>query len=278
MTDEDTRPDAKRVTTPSGEAWVVREEPLLIELAEGDRVLTMRTPGHDEELAVGFLLGEGILSDRAELQDVEALPAGEGPEPDEDGPPVDRVRVTLRPGVELGPVARERLSRAHAIRPSCGLCGLTSPAALARSLPELRPGPRVGLAELNAWGERMRAEQRTFQATGGSHAAAVFSAAGELWGVREDVGRHNALDKVLGRCVLDGRDLSQAVVILSGRGGYELVLKALRLRVPVVASVSAASSLAVELADEHGATLVGFLRDGGGRVYCDDERLREPAE
>jgi FdhD protein len=120
----------------------------------------------------------------------------------------------------------------------------------------------------------MREAQSLFAVTGGSHAAGVFAVeSGATWAVREDIGRHNALDKALGACARAGRDLSQAAVILSGRGGYELVLKALRLGVPIVASVSAPSSLAVELAEEHGQTLVGFLRGSGGRVYADDGRL-----
>lgn len=268
MTDPDLEQTAARVRAPDGEAWVVREEPLLIQVGQ-HAVLTMRTPGHDAELAVGFLLGEGIVDAPARIQGVRACAPGEG-----GGPPVARVEVELAPGAELGPVARERLSRAHAIRPSCGLCGLTSADALADALPPAAPGPAVRLADLAAWAERMRAAQPTFAATGGSHAAAVFAADGTLWAVREDVGRHNALDKALGRCALDGRDLRQAVVVLSGRGGYELVLKALRLGVPVVASVSAPSSLAVELAEACGATLIGFLRAGSGRVYVDDGRVQ----
>jgi FdhD protein len=120
----------------------------------------------------------------------------------------------------------------------------------------------------------MRAGQTVFSATGGSHAAGVFDArTGEPWAVREDVGRHNALDKALGRCARDRRDLSAAAIVLSGRGGFELVLKALRVGAPVVASVSAPSSLAVDLALERGLTLVGFLRGGRGTVYADDGRL-----
>jgi len=134
--------------------------------------------------------------------------------------------------------------------------------------------PRVDLALLNDLVGRMRAAQAVFRETGGCHAAGVFSAdTGAAWAVREDVGRHNALDKALGRAAADGRDLARAVVVLSGRGGYELVLKALRLGVPVVASVSAPSSLAIEVAEEHGQTLVCFVRDGGGRVYADDGRV-----
>jgi FdhD protein len=248
---------------------VVREEPLLIELA-GQQVLTMRTPGHDEELALGFLLAEGILDARADVIGAALIPRG-------GEAAVDLLRVALREGRSLAPLARERLSRAHAIRPSCGLCGLTSAEGLTRDLPALRPGaPRVTLAALLRMAEGMLAEQPLFHATGGAHAAALFPAGDpeRPWAVREDVGRHNALDKALGRALLDGRDLSGAVAILSGRGGYELVLKALRLGVPVVASVGAPSSLAVELAEERGLTLVGFLRDAeGARVYADEGRL-----
>lgn len=267
---------ARRVPTDRGEALVIREEPLLIEVSGGagapDRVLTMRTPGHDEELVLGFLLAEGILSQAAAVAAIEVVPRGQGPA----GEPVDVARVRLAPGCAPGPVERERLTRAHAIRPSCGLCGLASAAELTRHLRPLAPGaPLVDLALLDRCMTRMRDEQHLFRATGGAHGAGVFDgASGEAWAVREDVGRHNALDKALGACARAGRPLERAVVVLSGRGGYELVLKALRLGVPVVASVSAPSSLAVELAEEHGQTLVGFVRDGGGRVYADDGRLR----
>lgn len=260
-------PRAHSVPTDRGDDLVAREEPLLIEVADA-RVLTMRTPGHDAELAVGFLLSEGILVDSAQVADVEEVAAG-------GGAAVDVVRIRVADGVSLGPVARERLSRAHAIRPSCGLCGLASAEGLTRHLRPLPVGqPRIELAALAAMRDAMRGQQPLFDATGGVHAAAVFDAAsGSPWAVREDVGRHNALDKALGACAAAGRPLAQGVIVLSGRAGYELVLKALRLNVPVVASVSAPSSLAVELAEEHGLTLVCFLRGAEGRVYADDGRL-----
>lgn len=259
---------------------LVREEPLVIQVVSGqatageghvDSVLTMRTPGDDEDLALGFLLSEGVLGHVDDVAAVESLPR-EAP----DSPhPVDVVRVTLRPDGTPGPLERERLTRAHAVRASCGLCGRASPEGLTAGLPPLRPGePAVTLERLTAMHEVMRARQAVFHRTGGSHAAGVFDAlTGEVWAVREDVGRHNALDKALGRCARDRRDLSRAAVVLSGRGGFELVLKALRLRAPVVASVSAPSSLAVDLALERGLTLVGFLRGGRGTVYSDDGRL-----
>lgn len=231
-----------------------------------ESILTMRTPGHDRELALGFLLGEGILRSPDQVASLEEIPASAES-------PVARVAVELSPGVELSPVARTRLQRAHAIRPSCGLCGLATAEGLAQNLAVPKSAlPRTSFALLARILEGMRREQVLFRATGGAHAAAVGCAeTGEVWAVREDIGRHNALDKALGACV--ARPLSQAAVVLSGRGGYELIVKAARLGVPVVASVSAPSSLAVEIADELGMTLVGFLREGAGRTYSDDDRL-----
>lgn len=269
--DPPSEPDGvRRLRCDAGDVALVREEPLLIEVA-GESVLTMRTPGDDEELALGFLLTEGVLRGIDDVLQVERLTRAEASSPY----PIDVVRVALKPGREPGPVERERLTRAHAVRASCGLCGRASPEGLTAGLPPLAPAtPRVSVARLAALTEVMRGLQPVFRATGGSHAAGLFDAAsGAPWAVYEDVGRHNALDKALGRCVRDGRDLSRAVAVLSGRGGFELVLKALRLGVPVVGSVSAPSSLAVELALEHGLTLVGFLRDGAGTVYADDGRI-----
>ncbi|MCO5168462.1 MAG: formate dehydrogenase accessory sulfurtransferase FdhD [Planctomycetes bacterium] len=272
-------PGVRRLPCEAGEQALVREEPLVIEVctavASGadhvDSVLTMRTPGHDEELALGFLLSEGVLRAPADVATIEAVPRAAAGSPY----PVDVVRVSVRPGGAPGPLERDRLTRAHAVRASCGLCGRASPAGLTSGLAPLAAGaPCVTVERLAALAEVMRAGQPVFHATGGSHAAGVFDAeTGEPWAVREDVGRHNALDKALGRCARDGRDLARAAVVLSGRGGFELVLKALRLGVPIVGSVSAPSSLSVELALERGLTLVGFLRGGTGTVYSDDGRL-----
>jgi len=253
------------VESDQGSACVIDEAPLLIEVGD-QHVLTMRTPGDDLALARGFLCAEGIVPPAA-IASLRHVPRGEESA-------TDRVEVRLSEGASLGPVARERLTRAHAVRPSCGLCGLVSAEGLSAGLPELAPGPATSLATLHACEARMRQEQVLFRATGGCHAAGVFDAAsGEPWAVREDVGRHNALDKALGACLAEGRDLSRAAVILSGRAGYELVLKALRLGVPVLASVSAPTRLAVELALEQDLTLVGFLRGESGRVYAGGERL-----
>ena len=254
---------AARARTPAGEdVLLVREEPLLIELGE-DRLLTMRTPGADEDLAVGFLVSEGVI---ARASDVASVACGKKGD-------VDLVTVELRTGVV--PIGRGRLSRAHEIRPSCGICGSADAEGLSKGLATLTTGwPRVSCARLLELEETMRARQALFHATGGAHAAALFGSQGDLIALGEDVGRHNAVDKALGRAVRAGRALGDTVLVLSGRGGFELVLKAFRVGVPIVASVSAPTSLAVEIAEEAGGTLVGFVRKGSvPRVYADDGRI-----
>jgi FdhD protein len=187
---------------------------------------------------------------------------------------VDVVRVSLvDPTLAKG--ASGKLARAHELRASCGLCGRASAEGLAAGLAPLEAGkPRVDLASLAGMVRALEERQELFRRTGGCHGAAIFSATGELWSVAEDVGRHNALDKAIGEAARDGRALGEGVAVLSGRGGFELVLKALRVGIAVVASVSAASSLAIEICDEAGATLVGFVRPAQApRVYTDDGRL-----
>jgi FdhD protein len=263
-------PGLARVTLPGGgEESVIREEPLLIEV-EGERVLTMRTPGEDEALALGFLLGEGVIGSCDEVRSIESVKArAERPEA-----AVDVVRVALvNPARAKG--AGGLLARAHEIRASCGLCGRTSADGLAKDLRTLAPGvPRVALASLAPMVALLEKTQALFQRTGGCHAAGIFSPRGELWASAEDVGRHNALDKAIGLAARARRDLTQGVAVLSGRGGFDLLLKSLRVGIAVTASVSAASSLAVEIADEAGSTLVGFVRgEKPPRVYADDGRL-----
>jgi FdhD protein len=266
------------MSAPSGELpglarvggdWVVREEPLLVEV-DGERLLTMRTPGDDEALALGFLLGEGVVTSPAEVLEVVAVPASA----DKPEAACDVVRVRLaEPARARG--SSGLLARAHEIRASCGLCGRASAEGLVAGLPTLEPGkPRVALASLAGMVRSLEAGQELFKKTGGCHGAALFSAEGALWSLAEDVGRHNALDKAIGKAAREGRDLRAAVAILSGRGGFELVLKALRVGIAVTASVSAASSLAIEIVEESGGTLVGFVRGAHApRVYADDGRL-----
>jgi FdhD protein len=253
---------------------LVPEEPLLIAVGE-DQLLDMRTPGDDEALGLGFLLGEGVIRSRDDVRSLRLYPRG-GAAPPIAGPPPEVDVLLVELSEQARALGRGRLSRAHEIRPSCGLCGAATAEGLTKGLASLSPAsPRTSLAKLLAMGDAMRREQRLFDRTGGSHAAALFRAdTGELWSVGEDVGRHNAVDKAIGRAARDGRAFSEAALVLSGRGGFELVLKALRVGIPVIASVSAPTSLALEIAEEAGATLVGFLRrDGSPRVYADDGRL-----
>ena len=256
------------------------EEPLLIELThdrDGGRVtesvsVTMRTPGHDVELALGFLFAEGIVAGADELLHEPAEPATDAAARD-----ANTVRIVLRPGV---PVDVRRLERHFYTASSCGVCGKTSLEALAATreivLPDARPV--VDAATIHALPDTLRAAQAVFDRTGGLHAAALFDAAGRLLCVREDVGRHNAVDKLVGRQLLDGAlPLHDHVLLVSGRASFELVHKALAAGIPVLAAVGAPSSLAVQTAQRYGATLVGFVRQQRFNVYAGPERVRAPA-
>lgn len=236
------------------------EEPLEVRVAgpgEGfaSVAVTMRTPGHDLELAAGLLASEGLLGDG-----IGAARACS------DDPNV--VQVRLR-----SPLRRDRLRRRIEISSSCGLCGHTSIEELGQRCGPLPPGPTVAPQLLTTLPDRLREHQRLFASTGGLHAAAGFAADGTLLALREDVGRHNALDKLLGRAVLDPSAPRPAVVLLSGRASFELVQKAAVAGVPIVAAVSAPSSLAVDAARTLGVTLVGFLRGERANVYAHPQRL-----
>jgi len=249
---------------------VAVEEPLEIVLGfgpPGNRTrrtiaVTMRTPtGHDGELAAGFLYTEGVIADRADL---ESLSSGEHP---------NVVRVELRPGVPE-PAGTERHFLATS---SCGVCGKTTLETLARRLGPL-PGsdrPVLAVATVHRLPDTLREAQPTFDRTGGLHAAALFDFGGQLRSVREDVGRHNALDKLIGSELLAGRlPLAERLLLVSGRASFELTQKAVAAGIPVLAAVGAPSSLAVELADRFGLTLLGFVRDRRFNVYTHPGRLR----
>ena len=224
----------------------------------------MRTPGHDEELAAGFLYSEGLIRAPQEL-------AGFAPGSDPDGLPSDNVLdVRAAPDVDLPRrVQEEGYTRQFAVNASCGVCGKNSVAAACAALPPLPDGAlRVEPAVLCALPDRLRAGQQVFEHTGGLHAAGLFDVSGALLALREDVGRHNAVDKLVGRALMGGAlPLSGQVLLVSGRLSFEIVLKALAAGIPLVAAVSAPSSLAVDLAQASNITLVGFLRGSSFNVY-----------
>jgi len=242
------------------------EEPLEIRVGGVSVSVTMRTPGDDFELAAGFLFTERIIDRRG---DVAGIASGHGPDTLVSGNVVD---VTLRAGkaVDLA-----RLQRHFYAASSCGVCGKASICAVrVGGIRRPRTALRVDPGVLCRLPDVVRAAQSVFDRTGGLHAAALFDAAGALLAIREDIGRHNAVDKIVGYALLQGRlPLSECVLFVSGRGAFEIVQKALVAGIPVVASVSAPSSLAVDLARENGLTLVGFLRGQRFIVYSGHERL-----
>jgi len=251
---------------------VAVEEPLAIQIRrEGSEagfafVTTMRTPGNDVELAAGLLFGEGVIEGPG---DVVRLAVPDTPVGKRD----DNVVVaTLRSAA----VDRaEKLQRASVMGSACGVCGKTTidnliPAGRPAIADRLRVDPEI----LLALPRRLREKQSIFASTGGLHAAGLFTFAGELEEVREDIGRHNATDKLVGTCLLRGRiPISGGILAVSGRAGFEIVQKAVAAGIPLVASVSAPSSLAIALADAGGVTLIGFLRDRRFNVYSHRHRV-----
>jgi FdhD protein len=242
------------------------EEPLEIRVGDEPLSVTMRTPGHDVELAAGFLLTEGIIDRREQIVGLESS-ASDGTT--NSGNLVEAI---------LAPESKpnfEELRRHFLAASSCGICGKASidavrSQALRWPNPDFRFDPEI-LVKLP---DALRASQAVFGRTGGLHAAALFSAAGELLVVREDIGRHNAVDKVIGWALLENRvPLSNAILLVSGRGGFEIIQKAIVAGLPVVASVSAPSSLAVQLARELGLTLIGFLRGRRFVIYAGENRV-----
>jgi FdhD protein len=240
------------------------EEPLEIRVRGRAVSVTMRTPGHDDELAAGFLLSEGLIRSNADILAIE--PCGQN----DDG---NLLNVQLAPLVS---VDFERLTRHVFASSSCGLCGKATIDAVRSQFPPLDVSDdlRIVPETILALPQRMRQTQETFSRTGGLHAASLFSAAGELLVLREDVGRHNAVDKVLGHCLLDGLlPLDRAILLVSGRTSFEILQKALAARIPVIAAVSAPSSLAAQFARQSGQTLIGFLRDGRMNLYANARRI-----
>ncbi|MFG2223111.1 formate dehydrogenase accessory sulfurtransferase FdhD [Streptomyces sp. NPDC048644] len=265
---------------------LVAEEPMEIRLGGKPLAITMRTPGDDFALAAGFLVSEGVLASADELAHIVYCAGAVGSE----GTPLavaeggvntyNVVDVRLAHGV---PVPDITLERNVYTTSSCGLCGKASLDAVRTTarwaLDTSDDTPvRIDPATLSVLPDRLRAAQRVFDRTGGLHAAALFSTDGELLDIREDVGRHNAVDKIVGRALQQGLlPLSSSVLMVSGRASFELAQKAVMAGIPVLAAVSAPSSLAVDLAAETGLTLVGFLRGASMNVYAGEHRIALPA-
>jgi FdhD protein len=248
---------------------VVTEEPLEIRLDGHPHAITLRTPGDDDELAAGFVLTEGLV---VSVDEIEAIVALEDVAPSSRGNVVD-VRLAPQAGRRAVLSAR-RPARPSFITSACGICGRGTIDAVARRTAPLASGPKLGAHVLAPLPDRLREVQAVFAETGGLHAAGLFTADGRLVVAREDVGRHNAVDKVIGYGALRGLlPYSDAVLVVSGRAGFEIVQKAWIAGIPIVASISASTQLGVELAEEANMTLIGFLRDGRFTIYTGRERV-----
>ena len=255
-------------TSVSAEDLLVTEEPLEIRLGYGpehDRTeirlsVTMRTPGNDEELTRGFLFTEGLITDPAQLLRVAYC---ENVKEEERG---NVVRAELHPSVDVDPA---KWQRNFYTTSSCGVCGKSSIEAVQVNCPTPLPkAPELSPALITSLPDRMRAAQTVFKHTGGIHAAALFNAQGELLLLREDVGRHNAVDKVIGAAQLANLPLAACVLLVSGRAGFELVQKCVVAGIPAMAAVGAPSSLSVQLARASGLLLIGFLRNERFNIYA----------
>ncbi len=265
-----------RILRVEGDGVVAREdrvsveEPLEIRVGAETLAVTMRTPGDDFDLAAGWLVAEGIVRKPDEIVRMEYCRDVRSPE--EEGNVVI-VRATVPAGDTL-----DRARRLLLTSSSCGLCGKGSIEAIHGRFPPVESDARVTADVLRSLPETLRRSQTSFGETGGLHAAGVFDLSGTLLLAREDIGRHNAVDKVVGRLFRDGRlPLSSTVLLVSGRASFEIVQKAVAAGIPVVAAVSAPSSLAIDLARDARVALVGFLRGGGFNLYSEEARLAMPA-
>jgi FdhD protein len=245
--------------------WVAVEEPLLIRIAEEPVAVTMRTPGHDHELALGFLISEGVVKSAADLGSM--FHCGRP------GEAQNVIEVTAAPGavLEWEPEAARRMTFVSA---SCGMCGRQSVDDLLARCGVLQDDARFPVSWIESLGDHLIRSQGNFALSGGVHAAALWNGAREALVVREDIGRHNAVDKVIGRAALDGAlPLSGATLLVSGRASFEIVQKAAVAGIPLVVSVSAPSSLAISAARASQVTLVGFARGRRFNVYTGAERV-----
>ena len=240
------------------------EEPLEIRVRGQNIAVTMRTPGHDNELAAGFLTTEGLIKSGEDVTEIAHCQEGEAAQLS------NTLNVFLAPEVDVN---LELLTRYVFASSSCGLCGKATIEAVQQNFPPVEIDVRVAAKIITGLPAKLRDAQATFEQTGGLHAAAVFDTQGKLLVLREDVGRHNAVDKVVGFGLLQGVSFAKCVLMVSGRASFEIMQKALAARLPIVAAVSAPSSLAVDFAQESRQTLIGFLRGETMNIYANAERV-----
>jgi FdhD protein len=244
---------------------VASEEPLEIRIRGHGIAITMRTPGHDAELAAGFLISEGLLHKKSDVIEIAHCQTGEN------SAAGNIINVFVPPAVKLD---LEKLTRHVFASSSCGLCGKASIESVHQHFPPVKSNLQLNSDTLCQLPDRLRKGQETFSQTGGLHGSAIFNSNGDLIVLREDVGRHNAVDKVVGWAFLnDTLPLNQHILMVSGRASFEIMQKALSANIPIVAAISAPSSLAVEFALESNQTLVGFLRDNSFNIYSHPERI-----
>lgn len=242
------------------------EEPLEIRVDNQPVSVTMRTPGHDDELAAGFLVSEGLIKNRSDVLKIEPYPRNKDK---------NVINVFLAPDVA---VDFQQLTRHVFVSSSCGLCGKATIESVHQHFPKIKSKVSVAAKTILGLPGKLRFAQTTFDRTGGLHAAAIFDLKGNLIVLREDVGRHNAVDKVLGHAFLNNNfPLTQNILMVSGRASFEIMQKALAARIPVICAVSAPSSLAVEFAQSSGQTLVGFLREERMNIYSHAKRIVFPS-
>ena len=243
---------------------VASEEPLEIRVRGQAIAITMRTPGHDEELATGFLLSENILHNRSDVTEIAHCREGNAVEHD------NILNVFLAPSVN---VDLEQLTRHVFASSSCGLCGKASIESVKQHFPSIESQITISGKLISSLPDILREAQPTFDKTGGLHAAGIFSLEGKLLVSREDIGRHNAVDKAIGHLFLAGANLEKTILMVSGRVSFEILQKALAARIPIIAAVSAPSSLAVEFAQQNNQILAGFVRGKTLNIYSGADRV-----
>lgn len=251
---------------------LAREEPLEIRIEGRSIAVVMRTPGEDEELAAGFLVTEGLVQDASAIAEISRCPHCLNPTPE--SPPADSNAVNVRL-IRPESLDFSKLTRHVFTSSSCGICSKATIDAVQQQFPPLRDDCSVNKEVLLRLPKVLTGSQDTFKRTGGLHACAVFDLEGNLLAVREDVGRHNALDKVIGWALLARKlPLSHTIALLSGRASFEMQQKALAGGIPIVGAISAPSSLAVQFARESRQTLIGFLREARMNIYAGEHRVR----